>query len=206
MNWSDYEAVWKRQPVPVGADADVAHIRQTFEAKRRKLAGSLVVRDYAELAACVFVVVSYARFWSKVGTSGWPMGIAILIIAGVGLKFIRERMRIRRQRLSADAPLVLKISADLAELQHQRRLLLNIWTWYLGPCAAAMIIHGYVIMGRAKPWEPIRQPLFIVGFGVFFAAVFAFAWVINRRALHKRIEPRIHELEKLKRDVLSEVG
>ena len=26
MNWSDYEAVWKRQPLPVGAEADLAHL------------------------------------------------------------------------------------------------------------------------------------------------------------------------------------
>ena len=38
MNWNDYEAVWKRQALPVGADADLATLRETFETKRRKMA------------------------------------------------------------------------------------------------------------------------------------------------------------------------
>ena len=37
MNWNDYEAVWKRQELPVGADADLATLRETFETKRRKM-------------------------------------------------------------------------------------------------------------------------------------------------------------------------
>ena len=33
-----------------------------------------------------------------------------------------------------------KLEADLAELRHQRRLLLNVWAWYLAPCLGAIII------------------------------------------------------------------
>lgn len=203
MNWSDYEAAWKRQPLPTGETADLAMLRDTFETKRRKLAASLRVRDWMEIVASVVLIAAYAGFWRNTGAAGWPMAFAILLIAGVGAKFGRERRRAHRLRLGPDAPLLAKIEADIGELQHQRRLLLNLWKWYLAPCAGAMLIHGYVIFARAKPWEPVRHPVSVAVVAACAILVLWFAWAINRRAVRKRIEPRLAELEKLRRDVLS---
>jgi MFS family permease len=202
MNWNDYEGVWKRQELPVGADADVATLRTTLETKRRKLYATLLVRDLTEAVAGIVVAVAYAYFWWKVGKSGWPLSLAIVLILGVSGFFVRERFRTRRLRLSAKAPLLAKVDADIAELRHQRRLLLNIWSWYLAPCAAAMAIQGAVIF-RRPVWDSNRNPFVLAGFGVFFALIFWFVWTINRRAVRKQIEPRLAELEKLRHDLLS---
>jgi hypothetical protein len=203
MNWNDYEAVWKRQELPVGADADLKNLRETFETKRRKLAATLLVRDWTETSACVVVLAFYAWFWRSIGPSGWPMAVAMLLILGVAGVFLGERRRARRTRLGADAPLLAKIEADLAELRHQRRLLLNVWAWYLAPCAGAMLIHVGVMIHRSKPWQATREPLFLLGFGLCFALFLWFAWAINRRAVRKQIDPRLAELEKLRRDILT---
>jgi len=203
MNWNDYEAVWKRQELPVGADADLASLRQTFETKRRELAATLLIRDWTEISACLVVVAFYAWFWRSIGPSGWPMAVAMLLILGVAGVFLRERRRTRRKRLGADSPLLAKIEADLAELCHQRRLLLNVWAWYLAPGAGAMLIQVGVIIRRAKPWEATREPLFLLGFGLCLALFLWFVWAINVRAVRKQIEPRLGELEKLRRDILS---
>jgi hypothetical protein len=204
MNWSDYEAVWKRQELPVGADADLANLRATFETKRRKMAAAMLVRDWTEIGACVVVVVAYGFYWRQSGPSGWPMGLAILLILGVALIFARERLRVRRLRLGADAPLLTKVEADIAELRHQCRLIGNLWKWYLGPCAGAMAIHWWVIVHRAPAWGPLQGPWFLVGTGLFLVVLLWFAWLINRQALRKRLEPRLAELEKLRRDLTGE--
>src|SRR4051794_4493541 len=120
MKLSDYEAAWKRQPLPRGVDADLNDLKQTFDTNRRKMAAALLVRDWSELVACGIVVVVYASYWRGVGPAGWPMGFAILMILVVAGMFIRERLRSRRSRLGVDAPLLAKISADLAELRYQR--------------------------------------------------------------------------------------
>jgi hypothetical protein len=203
MNWSDYAGAWKRQPLPVGETADLAALRDSFETKRRKMAATLRTRDWAEIVACVVLIAAYAGFWWRTGPSGWPMGIAILLIGGVGVKFGRERWRARRLRLSPDAPLLTKIEADIAELQHQRRMLLDVWSWYLAPCAGAILIHGYVIVARSKPWEPVRSPASVSVVVAATALVVWFAWAINRRAVRKQIEPRLAELEKLRRDAVA---
>ena len=203
MNLSDYEAVWKRQPLPRGVEADLINLKQTFETNRRKMAATLLVRDWLELLACGFMVIVYARFWQRVGPAGWPMGVAILMILTVAGVFIRERLRSRRNRLGADAPLMVKISADLAELRYQRRLLLRVWFWYIAPCAIAMLIHASVIVRRTRPWDPLREPISLGAIMIFIGLVCWFAWIINRRAVRLRIEPRIAELEKLHQDLSS---
>jgi hypothetical protein len=203
MNWNDYEAVWKRQELPVGPDADLAALKETFETKRRKLAATLLIRDWTEISACVVVVAFYAWFWRSIGPSGWPMAIAMLLILGVAGVFLRERRRTRRKRVGADAPLLAKIEADLGELHHQRQLLLNVWAWYLAPCAGAVLIQVGVMIRRAKPWEATREPLVLLGLGLCLALFLWFAWAINGRAVRKQIEPRLDELEKLRRDILS---
>lgn len=206
MNWNDYEAAWKRQPLPRGADADLADLKQTFETKHRKMAASLLVRDGVELLACAVVLVAYVGYWRKVGAIGWPMGVAILLILVVAGMFIRERLRARRLRLGTDASLLAKVEADIAELRHQCRLIGNVWKWYLTPCAGAMAIHFWVIVRRAPAWSPVREPWTIAAAVFFMALAIWFAWLINRRALRRRMEPRLAELEKLRQELLDKNG
>lgn len=201
MNWNDYEAVWKRQPLPVGAESDVTKLQQTFASQSRKLATAIQVRDYAEAGAGVVVIAAYGFYWRKVGAAGWPMGLAIALILGIVIFFVRERFRVRSLRLGAEAPLLAKVEADIAELLHQCHLLEKLWCWYLGPCLGAIAIHLWVIVRQSEPWSPLREPAVIAGFSGFFLFVAAFAWWINHRALRKRFHPRLAELEKLQAEL-----
>ncbi len=199
MNWSDYEAVWKRQELPRGADADLASLRETFETKSRKLGRALLVSDIAEAAAGVLVSVALGFIWRQQGVKGWPIAVAILLTLGVTAVFIRERVRAHRRRLGLDAPLLLKIEADIAELRHRRRLILNVWWWYLTPLGAAITIVCLTI-ARQRPYV---DWVFLSAYFVFCAVLFVGIWAMNRRAVRKQLEPRLAELEKLRSDLLS---
>jgi len=214
MNWNDYEAAWKRQELPVGANADLAALKHTFENKRRKMAKGLFVRDLLEGGAGLLVSGVFVNVWWHVGKQGWPLAFAIALILGVSGLFVRERFRAHRLRLGAEAPLLAKIEADIAELNHQRHLLLTLWSWYLGPLLAAVVIIGatlaWIAITRAPPgflsalWEHPAALAWIVGYVVIILPLcFWGAWTINRSAVRKRIEPRLAELEKLHRDLLS---
>jgi len=203
MNWNDYEAVWKRQELPVGAAADVAKLRATFESQRRKLAATLLVRDLLEAGAGLLGCIGLAFIWRKLGASGWPIGLAMALILGVSAVFVRQRFRSRKLRLGEDAPLLAKIEADLGELRLQRRLLHTLWGWYLGPVFAAILIVHFTLTFHSAPWTPQRDPVFNAGFVGFYAFCLGFAWFINRRAGRKQLEPRIAELEKLRGAVVD---
>jgi hypothetical protein len=204
MNWSDYEAVWKRQEVPVGAAADPAKLLESFERKSRKLHAAIQVRDWAEGGAGIFVAGIYAFFWWKVGKAGWPLAFAIALILFVSGKFARERWRAKRTRIGADAPMLAKVDADIRELRHQAHLLRTLWAWYFAPITGAMAIQLGLIVHRSPSWDPIREPIVLLVFCGFLGLVTWFAWEINRRALRKRLQPRILELEKLRSEILSE--
>ena len=199
MNWNDYEAVWKRQELPRGADADLAELRQTFETKSRKMAKSLLLRDVLEASAGVFVTLAAARIWWRLGATGWPIAMAMALTMGVTAIFLRERVRAHRLRLSADAPLLAKLDADIAEVRHQRHLLLNIWKWYLSPLSAAIVIVCLTI-ARHRPYV---DWVFLNSYFGFCVLLFCWVWALNRRVVHKQLDPRLAELEKLRSDLLA---
>jgi hypothetical protein len=210
MNWNDYEAIWKRQELPVGALADIASLKSSFETKRRKFAATLLVRDLLEAAAGLLFAGTMAKVWWHMGAQGWPLSGAILLILGISGFFLRERFRARAIRLGPDATLLAKVDADIHELRHQRRLLLNLWRWYLGPCLAAMAIFIFAV-ARAIPasfWSALRTHPSAIAWIVLYLAVvvplcFWGAWALNRRVVRKGLEPRIAELVKLRTELES---
>jgi hypothetical protein len=214
MNWNDYEALWKRQELPVGANADLAVLRETFEAKRRKFARTLQARDYLEASAGLMVAGVFAKVWWHMGRDGWPIGLAILLLLGIAAFFLRERIRTHRNRLGPEATLLAKLGAELTELRHQRMLLLGIWRWYLAPCAGSMTLFAFATIRKLIQEVPpgfftklLEHPLLVAGIAGYFVVLlpllFWSVWWMNRRAVRKGIDPRIAELEKLHQGLVS---
>ncbi len=213
MNWNDYETAWKCQELPVAAPADLTGLKDTFESKRRKMAATLFARDLIEGSAGLFVSGVYARMWWLIGKDAWPLALAIALMLGVSVFFIRERIRTHCNRLGPQTPLLAKLTADITELHHQRNLLLNLWKWYLGPITGAMgifvltMLRIAVLRIRSETLAMLwRHPL-VWGLLLFTliaaTALIWFVWKLNRRAVQKQIEPRLVELEKLRADLLS---
>jgi glucan phosphoethanolaminetransferase (alkaline phosphatase superfamily) len=90
---------------------------------------------------------------------------------------------------------------DLAELRHQRWLLLKLWWWYLGPLGAAVILICAALYAARPAFDrELMRPVLAV-YGMVVAGAFWFAWFINRRAVRNRIDPRLEELEELRREL-----
>jgi len=203
MNWNDWEVVWKQQELPRGADADVAKLRETFEVQSRQLAKSRLVRDVAEASAGILVSVVMAGIWWRQGRAGWPIGVAIALTLGVTGVFLRERRRAQRARVGPEAPVLTRLEAEIAELQHQRRLLMGMGKWSLAPLGAAIVI-GCLTIARSRPaWDPARDPRFLGAYFLFCALLFWVVWLMNRRAVRQRVEPRIAAWEKLRSALLA---
>jgi hypothetical protein len=204
MNWNDYEALWRRQPLPLGADADVPRLHASFAASHRKLAATLAARDWLEAGAGLFVAIALCGMAVPLmlkGKTVWPLLIGIGLVLGVTALFVRERLRARRHRLGADAPLLAKIEADLTELRRQRWLLRGVAAWYLAPIFAAVLCALATFYLNAQPWESIREPWFIGGFAAFYALLCSGIWWMSRSTVRRHVEPRLVELEKLRDDL-----
>jgi len=87
-------------------------------------------------------------------------------------------------------------------LRHLKRLLLSVRLWYCWPLsiAWALLLGGAI---RAKHGLP--HPVFLVGY--ILLCVVLFIWgvpALNRRAVRRRLDPRIEELDRLLSQVSPE--
>lgn len=215
MNWDDCEGIWKRQALPLGAGASTAELGRSFEAKSRKLAASLFLRDVLEASAGLLVAGVFAVIWWHIGAEGWPMAGAMLLVLGVTGFFVRERLRSHRRRPSPEAPMLVRLDAEIAELRHQSRLLRRVGSWYLAPCALAVVCCGAAVTPRAIRELPpgffaelLHHPLLLAGMvgfiGIVLPMLFVSVWVVSRRAVRNNIEPRLEELERLRQELVAE--
>lgn len=213
MNWNDWEMIWRRQEPPVGASADLTKLKESFEPKRRKLARALLVRNSIEGVGGALLALMIASVTWRTGQAGWPILIGAALILGVSVVFIRDLLRLRRNRLGPEAPLLAKVEAEIAELRHQRRLIDYLGTWYFLPYVAAIVIIGSTLARtsarRAPPGlltailtTPATLAWVLILVGTTAVAIF-WAWRANRNSLHQRLDPRLEELEKLRRDLLA---
>jgi hypothetical protein len=212
MSLSDWDAIWKRQAPPVGAAADVESLRSTFDAQSRKRANNLAIRDYSESLAGLFVVIVFGFAWWKMGSAGWPIGISIVITACVSLRFVFERLRIRRARLGPDASMMAKLDSEISELRYQLKFQRGLFKWYLVPIMVAWaisilsttrLIGGTIMPGLLK--DILHNPTTAFVTILYFAVIVPFCfWIAYRnisRGIRLGILPRLEELEKLRRNV-----
>ena len=198
MNWNDLKSVWAGQSLLSGPYADIAALRDEFEAKRRRLARVLFWRDVREAAAALVV----AGVFAHMGPVGWPTALAVVLMLGLAGFFVWERFRAHQQKVGADASLVAKLEAEIAELRRQRGLLLNVCTWYIAPCmGAAAIVAATALIHAPKPLAAkLAAGLIML---IFLALVSWGVWALNRWAVRKQIDPRLAELEKLHQSLLA---
>ena len=202
MNWSDLKTIWSIQNLPSEPGADLATLQRNFETKRRKLARDLFRRDVVEAAAGLFVSGVFAYTGWQMGKEGWPIALAVVIMLALTGFFIQERVRSRSHRLGVDAPLRVKLEAEIAELRHQRRLLIHVGRWYLSPCiVAAAIVACTALVHAPIPLAPklLAGTIMLLLLALMYWSV----WALNRRAVRKQIAPRLEELEKLHQSLIS---
>jgi hypothetical protein len=202
MNWNDLKTAWDNQSLLAGPGADLATLQDGFESKRRRLARILFWRDVREAAAGLFVAGVFAYVGWQMGRVGWPIALAVVLMLGLTVFFVRERFRAHQQKVGADASLVAKLEAEIAELRRQRGLLLNVGTWYLTPCmGAAAIVAATTLIHAPKPLAAkLAAGLIML---IFLALVSWGVWALNRWAVRKQIDPRLEELEKVHQSLCS---
>lgn len=204
MNWNDLKSVWHRQDGPSLSDADLASIRQSFEAKHRKMIRALFWRDIREAGAGLVVAGFLSVKAWRLGHSQWPVALAVALILAVTGFFIAERIRSHRTRLGAEASVLDKVEAGIAELRRQRRLSLNVAVWYVAPIFSAWAIVLITSIVSA-PAHAAHHLVFLVCYVVLAVPLMTWGvWALNRWAVRKKIEPRIEELERLHRELLSQ--
>lgn len=213
MNWNEWELIWRRQKTPVGAGADLALLKQTFEEQRGKIRRRILLRNVSEGATGLTLSFLLAFIGAHAGVGGWRMWTGLALLLGVSLVFVFDFVRARRSRLPGDAPILSKIDAEIAELRHQRHLLARIGLWYFLPMAASfvLIVSAWATrIGRGIPpgmlHNALKTPTIIIWLVSTLAitgAATALVWRGQIKAIRTRVNSRLEELKRLREDFLN---
>lgn len=180
--------------MPAWREDELRGIERAFAAKQRATARRLFWRDASEAAAGVLVAGVFANAGWHMGRAGWPIGLAVALMLGLSAFFVRERVRARRDGAKAEQLLVVRLDAEIGALRRQRRLLLGVKGWYLGPCFLAAGIFGATVLAHAPVPAIAKAVMAVIMCGVL-AACGRGVVVLNRRAVRRGIDPRLQELE-----------
>ncbi len=204
MKWSEVEGIWRGQKArEAGFVEAAASLRQTFDARSRKWARRLFWRDAREALAGLILAAFIAYRGLRGGGALVASLICVLVTLGLVAFFVRERLRVRRLRLGLDAPLLAKVTADIAEMRHQRRLLLHVTQWYIAPLlGVCMIMLGTDVWAHSHRFFTTAAEVRLAGAVAVIALVFWRVRALNHRAVRRVIEPRIRELEQLRNALL----
>jgi len=199
MNWSEIEGVWQAQRVRFSPPV---WRLQEFEAQRRRLARRLAWRDWLEAGTSVVVAGLFAMSLWIFARYDWRGWLAVALLLGVGFKFARERRRVARVRVLPEAPLLVQLESEIAELRHQRALLRGVAWWYLLPILVAMTLFGWALVRSMLDAGVAvnRTPLTLLG-GATLALVVG-VWWLNQLTVRGWLEPQIAVRERARDELL----
>jgi hypothetical protein len=187
----DIRKAWQSQRAE-GKPMSIDEIRHKARKFQKKI-GRRNLREY--IAALVVVIFFGYSLWHNPDTVT-RVGFALIIAA---MFYVMYQLHHRGSARSPAAEMGSESWLELhrRELERQRDLLGNIWSWYLGP-----IIPGWVVLmlgiARTNPGRLHHFGLFLAVFNLVTAVVFVGLWKLNQRAA-RRLQRRIDELDGLQR-------
>jgi len=195
MNFDDLQKAWQSQDpgpkVTINADLLLKEVRRN----QRQFRAEIFRRDFREVGVC-FLMFLFFLGWGVRGQL-WSMYLLAFCCLGVGSFFLVDRRIQRRRQPVKNDSLQACIENSLFQVNHQIRLLKNVFWWYLLP-----ILIGLCGVSAQTVWSFRAQGLtsmiwagtvYIVTYGL----TYGFVYWLNQRAVRKELDPRRKELEAL---------
>ena len=204
MNFDDYESLWRAQnspalPLPALAserDAVIDRVRR----ESRRFDRTIFWRDAREISISFIMAAIFAlSAWhhTENGYVAWGRWIAVALVLGVAIILLRDRRSMPRPPVPEE-PMLGQIDDALAGLRHQARILRQVPSNYALPLAVATISFGLDPILRKGGMAALRSPEGAAVVGVSLLVGCFVLW-LNRFALRTAIQPKIAELEQLRR-------
>ena len=185
---NDMRNLWQNQETePV--KMPVEQIRKRAQAFQRKIR----LRNSIEYAGVVFIVVAFGFMLRGVRD---PILRAGDIVCMAGALYVAYQLHRRGSSRTPPAD-VTCLEFHRGELQRQRELHRNVWSWYLAPLVPGLA----TIILAALMAQPGRLPhprLIIAAYTSVCALLFLVIWKLNGRAAEK-LQRRIEELDAFER-------
>jgi hypothetical protein len=143
------------------------------------------LREYAAIGAVVvFFGFSMGKYTPLMRAGAW------LCIAGMLYVAYQIHRRGSAKTVAGDLAPASCLDFHRRELERQRDLVMNVWSWYLGPLIPGLVLL-MVAAGMANPGHLKHAWLFVTLYSAIVALGFYFVARLNRRAarcLQRRID------------------
>ncbi len=199
MNFEDLQKTWQAQnaraQMTINADILFKEVRRN----QQQFWATIFWRDVREVGVCFLLTLYFS--YHGLRHHGWTDYLLGFACFGVGAFIVVDRLRQRRKQPATNDSLKACAETSLIQVNHQIRLLNNIFWWYLLPLDVAMAIS----IGSSA-WHS-RPDRFMIAIVVFVIAVLFCALInwgvyrLNKFAVGRDLEPRRQELETLLADL-----
>jgi Protein of unknown function (DUF3887) len=188
MNDDELKKLWQQQPLREPAPS-AAHLISAMQSKTSLLRRYLDARDLRELMACALVIIAFGCFYFTVYRE--PLSrFGVWIVIGSMIVIAWKLIHTRRTTPPAPpgATVVESLRAELNLVRAQSRLLGSVLWWYLLPSFIGVTVATWGL--------PVDRFSKILG-TVFFIAVDAWVYRLNKRAVSKQLLPLEAQLQSL---------
>lgn len=196
MTIDELGAAWRRQGGSARSGSELAQELAAVKTRARELEVLVRRRDRIETAVSLLLLPIFGFFAVRPGDLLVRVGSAIVALSCVVIPFVLRSARRRSTDLAQPVAGFLRVELDL--VLRQRRLLLSVPFWYLGPLGVGVIL--FFAGASPSPWITAA---YAAGVVVFFVALYR----LNRRAVASELDPRASELRlwiELARDEVDE--
>jgi hypothetical protein len=203
MDPDDLKEAWREQASRGRLTVDAARLDEEVR-KRRQFDSVLFWRDVREVGVSLVMI----PVWIYMGVElslpwAWYLAVpAFLWIAGY---MLADRRIQRRREAGPGEPLRRHVESSLRQVEHQIRLLRNVFWWYLLPLALPILAFFGQVAWRVRKIPPWWGSLAFFAIGAaIVAVVFTGVYKANQYAVSAGLEPRRRELQELLADLGEE--
>lgn len=202
MNPDELKQAWQAQASHTKLTIDPQLLLQEVRRNQRTFNKEIFHRDLLEIIVGVVLI----PVWFILGIKGnlpWTWYLMVPSLIWIVGCFLVERIVHHRAPQPADS-LKARVDHSLAEVEHQIRLLRNVFWWYMLPFilpAFAFVAH-VAWLDRDLGWAGALALTFAAS---VIVAILAFVYAVNQRAVRISLEPRRLELEALRASLKDEL-
>lgn len=182
------QQAWKTQTSRITIDA--SRLQQEIQRSQSELRFTVFFRDLREIGVALVMI----PIWIIMGVTKslpwtWYLGVpAFLWVAGF---MLIDRKRHPQRPVQPGEPLVDSAQESLTQVEHQIKLLRNVFWWYLLPFLIAILAFFFQVAWQTGGWWS--------GLGAtgFVVVLYWGIYLLNQFAVRRHLEPQRQELLKL---------
>lgn len=194
MTFDELQKTWQSQESSFSLSIDSDMLLREIKRNKKHFESAIFWRDVREGGGSILMSVVFLYFGLKMNL--WPLFVVALLVLGVGVFVIVDRIVQKRKRPEPAGTLMGCIESSLAQVVHQIWLLKNVLWWYLLPLGGAIAFFVVYVawMIRGLPGMGL---IFLFAYSVLCILLYWGIYHLNQWAVRKKLNPRKQELEQL---------